>query len=567
MTWLRRVQFERARTSKPSMRFAREKTDNRESGLGTRFAINRMSIGRSFSKREELDCHRAGGRIMPTKSYWTETSPEELRFKALDRSTSVDVAVIGGGITGVTTAYLLKKAGKSVALFERDSRGEVNTGHTTAHVTHVTDLRLSEAVSRFGRDHAEAAWDAGVAAIQQLEDIVRDEGIDCDFARVPGFLCASIETDQDQRQQLQADAELAAEMGFSATYLDMTPLLNRPGIRFANQARFHPLKYLNQLIQRIPGSGGYVYEQTEVTEFNREQLGFTANGHAVECQKVIVATDIPLMGKTGFLGATLLQTKLAPYTSYAIGAAVPRDRIPDALFWDLTDPYYYLRLQRQGDVDYAIWGGRDHKTGQEDDPQQRFRELESTLRQIAPEARCEFRWSGQVTEPVDGLPYIGEVVEQQFVATGYAGNGMTFGTLAAVMARDWVLGAKNPWRDLFAVHRKNLKSSWNYLRENIDYPYYMLKGRLSSVRDSLDDVRRGEGRVVVVDGQRIAAYRDLQGELTQRSSICPHLGCVVKWNPAEKTWDCPCHGSRFRATGEVLAGPAEKPLEPILSSV
>ena len=501
---------------------------------------------------------------MTRKSYWIGSASLP-RFPKLARNLTVDVAVVGGGITGVTAAYLLKKAGRTVALLERDRCAKLDTGHTTAHLTYVTDLRLHQLVRRFGRDHAQAAWDAGRAALDQIHALVQDEEIACDFAWVPGYLHAPWKDPaKDEERQLREDARLAEELGFDAAYLDAVPFAGRAGVRFANQAKFHPLKYLAGLLRRLPGRGCHVFEHTEVSEVRDDPLAVAASGHTVHCDYVVIATHVPLMGKAGLVSATLFQTKLAPYSSYAVGAKVPRGAVPEALFWDTADPYHYLRVDRRPRHDYAVFGGEDHKTGQEADTDACFRRLEHTLAAILPEAAVDSRWSGQVVETHDGLPFIGETADRQFAATGFAGNGMTFGTLAGMMAADAALGRKNPWRELFDVRRKKLGGAWDYLKENLDYPYYLLKDRLTAAEGkTLRSVRRGEGKILKLDGQRVAAYRDAGGKETTLSPVCTHLGCLVRWNPAEATWDCPCHGSRFRPTGEVLAGPAETPLEEV----
>jgi Rieske Fe-S protein len=262
------------------------------------------------------------------------------------------------------------------------------------------------------------------------------------------------------------------------------------------------------------------------------------------------------------VSAALLQTKLAPYTTYVAGGKIPAGVMPEASFWDTNDPYDYLRIDRHEGHDYAILGGADHKTGQSDEPERHFARMEARLRELFRDVKIEHRWSGQVVETNDGLPFIGEVADRQFVSTGYAGNGTTFGTLGGMMAADYVAGRKNPWSDLFDPSRKKvLGGAWDYLRENKDYPYYFLKDRFTAPgENSLDAIARGEGKVVQQDGQKVAAFRDDEGRLSVCSAVCPHMGCIVHWNGAEKTWDCPCHGSRFEATGEVIAGPAESGL-------
>ena len=257
-------------------------------------------------------------------------------------------------------------------------------------------------------------------------------------------------------------------------------------------------------------------------------------------------------------------SKLALYTSYVLGAECRTGTLPEALFWDTSNPYYYLRVDRRAKHDYVIFGGNDCKTGQERDARQVFKQLEKQLRQLLPEAKVHHRWLGQVVETNDGLPFIGENAGQQFIATGFCGNGFTLGTLSALMARDRYLGRQNPWFELFAVNRRKFHGgTWRYLKENLDYPYYLLRDRLRGAEGkSLASLKRGEGKILKLRGKKVAAYRDSAGKVILRSPVCTHLGCIVRWNAADRTWDCPCHGSRFETSGEVLSGPAESPLSP-----
>lgn len=498
---------------------------------------------------------------MNTTPYWSDTAtvPE---FPKLQGDLTVDVAIIGGGITGITAAYLLRKQGATVAVLERDRFVSRDTGHTTAHLTYVTDKRLSELAKHFGRDHAQAVWDAGAAAMSRIREIAVDEGIDCEFAWVPGYLHAPRRgANGDERETLLEDAKLAQELGFDAALMEQVPFMGTPGVRFANQAKFNPRKYLAGLLQALAREGAYLFEQSDGSEIQDEPLSVKSNGHTITCGHVILATHVPLQGTRGTVSAALLQTKLAPYTSYVAGGKIPSGSVPEASFWDTKDPYDYLRIDQHEDHDYAILGGADHKTGQESEPE-RFARMEARLRELLPGVKLAHRWSGQVVETNDGLPFIGEGAERQFISTGYSGNGMTFGTVGAMMAADYVAGRKNPWADLFDPRRKKvLGGAWDYLRENKDYPYYFLKDRLTGAdENSLDAVRRNDGKIVQHQGQKVAAFRDSHGHLTLRSAICPHMGCLVRWNGAEKTWDCPCHGSRFGATGDVIAGPAESGL-------
>ena len=497
-----------------------------------------------------------------THSVWAETQLPA--FPRLESDLEVDVVVVGAGLTGITAACLLRRAGQRVALIDRDSVASGDTARTTAHLTYVTDQRLDALVSKFGRDAARAFWEAGSAAIDQIWALVENTQADCDFRWVPGYLHAPIElTDETAAESFQRDANLAQALGFEAQFIEAAPYAHRPAVRFAHQAKFHPRRYLAALLRAIPGEGSHVFENSPLEGIDEKPLAVRANGKRIRCQRWILATHNPLSGETGMLPATVFQTKLALYTSYVLGARLPGGTLPEALFWDTKDPYSYLRIDDHGEYQYAIFGGKDVKTGQEQDVEAVFGELEAELGRNIPLASVEQRWLGQVIETADGLPYIGPSSDTQFLATGFAGNGMTLGTVAAMMARDWCVGASNPWAELFDIHRKPFHGgTWHYVRENLDYPYYLLRDRLKGAEEGTpESLAPGEGRIVKWQKQKVAAYRDEHGALMICSPVCTHLKCLVGWNAAARTWDCPCHGSRFRPDGSVLGGPAEKPLE------
>jgi glycine/D-amino acid oxidase-like deaminating enzyme/nitrite reductase/ring-hydroxylating ferredoxin subunit len=507
---------------------------------------------------------------VPTNSYWIDNTPAP-RFSALKEDIAVDVLVVGGGLTGITAAYLLKRAGHNVALVDKERCLNGDTSYTTAHLTCVTDTALSALVENFGRDHAQAVWDAQLAAIDTIDRIVWREQIKCQFDWVPGYLFNPVDTLRPDQQptpiDLAKEAELAADLGFDAAYLESVPVFNRPGVRFDNQAKFHPRKYLIALLRLLcVGKACQVYEHTEIEEIEGTPItATTRDGHRIHCEHVLVATHVPLQGKVGLVPATLLQSKLAPYSSYVVGGWVQRGTLPEALYWDTGDPYDYLRVDRRHDHDFVIFGGEDHKTGQVENTAECFSRLEKRLKQLLPDIAVTHRWSGQVVETSDGLPYIGETAERQYAGTGFAGNGMTFGTLSAMMFADHVMGQKNPWAELLDPGRTKIKGGlWDYIKENKDYPYYLIRDRFAGAgTHSLRSVRRGSGEIVEIEGQPAAVYRGLDGQIHVRSAVCTHMGCYVHWNNAERTWDCPCHGSRFKVNGEVMAGPAETPLGPI----
>jgi glycine/D-amino acid oxidase-like deaminating enzyme/nitrite reductase/ring-hydroxylating ferredoxin subunit len=497
-----------------------------------------------------------------TLPYWIESAPMPA-FSKLERDETADVVVVGGGVTGLTAAYLLTLEGRRVALLERGALAEIDTGHTSAHLTMVTDDRLSGLVKRFGRDHAQAVWDAGRAAIAQIDSIVQDLDLDCEFEWVPGYLHSPIgQPAGDAKRLLQKEAGLASELGFDAEFAEEVPFVGGPGIRFDGQARFHPRKYLAGLARAIADRGGMIFEHSSADSFKENPLAITSNGRTLTCGSIVLATHTPLVGTAGMLDATLFQTRLALYTSYVVGGRISKGRIPDALFWDTADPYHYLRLETNGSHDIVIFGGEDHKTGQARDTNQCFDRLERTLLSMIDGIEITHRWSGQVIETPDGLPYIGDTAPQQFAGTGYSGNGLTFGTLTGMMATDRTLGRTNPWSDLFdPSRRKVVGGAWDYIKENADYPYYMIRDKIAGAEGrSMREVPRGAGKVIEAKGQTLAVYRDDRGKLLVRSAVCTHMGCLVNWNQAERTWDCPCHGSRFKPDGAVIAGPAESPL-------
>lgn len=495
------------------------------------------------------------------------------RFAAIDTDEQCDVLVVGGGVTGLTAAYLLSAAGKSVVVLERGRLAQIDTGHTSAHLTMVTDKRLTELVTHFGRDHAQAAWDAGLAAIAQIDEIVREQQIACDFAWIPGYMHAPIgqarqagrAEEAGRAEQFEEEAKTAQDLGFDAALVAEVPFVGGPGVRFEDQAHFHPRKYLAGIARVLSDRGVRIFEHSEAGEFVDSPLAVKVNDCTVACGNIVLATHTPLMGIKGIVDAALFQTKLALYTSYVVAGRTDRGTVPDALFWDTADPYQFLRIEPHRDYDVVILGGEDHKTGQVAETSACYERLETALRELVPGIELTHRWSGQVIETPDGLPYIGWTADHQFAATGFSGNGMTFGTLGGMMATDAILGRTNPWSDLFDPARKKMRGGgWEYVKENKDYPYYLIRDRFAGAEGrTLRSVRRGEGKILDLNGSRVAAYRDDSGKTTVRSAACTHMGCAVVWNEAERTWDCPCHGSRFNPTGDVIAGPAESPLSEV----
>jgi glycine/D-amino acid oxidase-like deaminating enzyme/nitrite reductase/ring-hydroxylating ferredoxin subunit len=395
------------------------------------------------------------------------------------------------------------------------------------------------------------------AAIDRIESIVGTESIACDFQRLDGYLFVPPGESLDI---LDAEFEAARRAGLQGVRMvpraPVTSFDSGPCLLFPRQAQFHPLAYLNALVGSIQRRGGRIFGGTHVTavEAGPPAIVTTESGRTVTSDFVVCATNTPI------IDWLVIHSKQAPYRTFAIGARVPPDAVPAALYWDTADPYHYVRLQ--GDL--LIAGGEDHKTGQEDDGYDRFAYLESWARERFPIGDVEYEWSGQVMEPVDGLGYIGRNPADRghiLVATGDSGHGMTHGTIAGILLTDLILGRPNPWETLYDPSRKSLGSAAEYVKENVNvakqYLDYVSPGEVRSV----DEIRPGHGALVRQGLTKLAVYRDEHGALHTLSAVCPHLGCIVHWNSLEGTWDCPCHGSRFGTDGRVLNGPAAAGLE------
>jgi len=494
-----------------------------------------------------------------TNSVWSETPPAP-RHRALAGTVSVDVAIVGGGITGITAARLLKRAGQRVAVLESRRLGKGESSKSTAHLTEALDVRWSRLISRFGEGGARLAALAQRAAIERIALFVAEDSIACDLRRLPGFLYAETPDDLDE---LRAEALAARRLGIRAELVGEVPLPFpvAGALRFEDQAQLHPRAYLLGLAEGLDGDGSYVFEETHVLDVDEgEPCRVIAENGVVHAREVIVAAHVPVSNRL------LLHAKLAAYRTYVVGVEMPFAD-PVGLFWDTGDPYHYARSQTIDGTSYLIVGGEDHKVGEADDTAEPFHRLEAYVRQrfgvaVAP---TDFRWSGQIVVSADGLPYIGRnaLSSRVFVATGYGGNGVTQATLAGVILADEVRGVPNPYAALFAATRwKPLASARAVLSENADFPKHLLTDRLPHRGASaLRSLPAGEGHVLTIGGERLAVYRNGNGELSALSPVCTHLGCLVHWNTTEKSWDCPCHGSRFDPHGRILNGPAVEPLQ------
>ncbi len=487
-----------------------------------------------------------------THPLW-QRSPEPRPFPTLTTDLQVEVAVVGGGITGVTTALLLAQAGKRVALLEARQLGAGVTGHTTAHLTEAIDTRYHELESKFGREGARLVRASKRAAIEKIAELA--SGTECGFQRVNGYLYTDRE---NQLGELEAELVAAERAGASVERGEVPlPLPSLAGICFGNQAQFQPRAYLAALADRLAQTNAHVFEGVTMLDFeSKGQLRLTTDrGHTVIADAVVLATHAPFANLT-------MQLELAQYRSYVIAGRTTNP--PVGLFWDMADPYHYIRSARVEGESYLIVGGGDHRTGTvpEGGPDAPYQELDALAAQLGVQA--DARWSAQVVEPADGLPFIGkpEAGQELYVAQGFAGNGMTFGTLSAMLLTDALLGRANPFAALYRANRfKATAALPSVVSENIETAGHLISGHLLPVsHEPLAALPLGEGRIVKANGEKLAVYRDQDGTLHAVSAICTHQGCQVAFNAMERSWDCPCHGSRFDVEGRVLDGPAKKPL-------
>ena len=489
--------------------------------------------------------------------------------ESLAGNARADVCVIGAGIVGMTTAYLLSQKGSSVIVIDDGPIGGGMTGRTTAHLVTAMDNRWHVIERLHGEEGARLAAASHAGAIDAIEGIVRRESLECDFERVDGFLFLPPDGDP---QELEKELEAARRAGVAGVeFAERAPIDGFDTgrcLRFPRQGQFHPIKYLAGLARAIERDRGAIHYGTHAEEIRdgKSPCVLTREGLRIDCGAVVVATNVPINDKV------TIHTKQAPYLTYVIGARVPKGTVANALLWDTCDPYHFIRLIPDQDPhgEILLVGGEDHKTGQANDGAERFANLERWTRERYPVAReILYRWSGQVMETHDGLAFIGRNPgdENVYVATGDSGMGMTHGTIAGLVITDLIHGATVPWAELYDPHRINLKSARTYAKETLNMAWQYSDWLTAGDEASADDVAPGQGAVIRRGAHKIAVYRDPQGERHEMSAVCTHLGCIVAWNDQESSWDCKCHGSRFDAMGQVVSGPAVDDLKPVSSDI
>ncbi|MDQ3072396.1 MAG: FAD-dependent oxidoreductase [Bacteroidota bacterium] len=501
-------------------------------------------------------------KIMDTKSMWEYITPGQPQFPALNSDLEVDVAIIGGGITGITAAMLLSEAGKKVAVLEQLDVGSGTTGYSTGNLYIPTQPYYHTIKSKHGTEAVRTVAHARKDTIDFIEDVVRKYNIACHFSRRPYYIYTSSDK---KANELRNELEVLKEVGIHVHEADKMeiPVKFDFAIRFGAQARFNPLKYVTALAKDIAGCGCRIFERTKVLGFDEKNdhcIVRTATAN-VKARKLIVATHIPK-------GFNVVQTLAAPYRSYAVAVKLRDGAYPDGEWADMSKQAHVLSTHgiNSDHPEIMVLAGSHHKVGQ-GDAIDHYSHLEQWLREHFSVESIEYRWSAQHYHSADAVPYIGPSTRKSkhtYMATGYFADGLTYGSMAARILTDLILERKNELSKTFDSTRfKPLASAGDFIKENANVFVQYMKDLppLKSDEDELRKLAPGEGKVVKLNGEKVAAYRDESDKLHVCSAVCTHMACIVNWNAAEKSWDCPCHGSRFTFEGSIIEGPAFTDLE------
>jgi len=473
----------------------------------------------------------------------------------------VDVLIVGGGITGITTALLLQKAGKRCVVAEAQTLCFGTTGGTTAHLNTVLDHPYSEIVSKFGEKNAQLLARAAKEALELIKSNIAEYKIDCEFEEQKGYMYAQ---DDSQVKELEEILQASQKAGISMEYTDQIPIPVpfKKAVVFEGQGKFHPSRYVYALAKAFEDAGGILLQGCRVTKVEtNETIEATSKYGVIKAKSIVWATHIPP-------GVNLLHFRCAPYRSYAMAIQLKDDAYPEGLAYDMYDPYHYFRTQEVDGLRFLIAGGEDHKTAHEKNTAECFDKLEAYLMKYFDIESIAYKWSSQYFEPTDGLAYIGHLPgnpDNVYVATGFGGNGMTFSNISALLLSDLIVLGKSDYQDLFNPNRlKPIAGFASFVKEQADVVGKMITGKISTEKiTELSEIAKGEARVVKYENHKLAIYKDDAGNVHAVNPVCPHAKCTVEWNTAEQTWDCPCHGSRFNADGVMLTGPASFDLEEV----
>lgn len=494
----------------------------------------------------------------PPQSYWMASTPQN-NYPILNEDLKIDVAIIGGGMAGISCAYMLNKEGVKTVILEADQILQGTTGHTTAKITSQHGLIYNKIKTQISEEFAKQYADANESAIRMIEKMAADNQIECDFVPQSAY----IYTLEDQYiNQIRDEVEVASSLGIKASFLEEIPLSFpiKAAIRFDHQAQFHPRKFLLALANDYTKSGGQIFEQTrfvDIEQTNGTYEIITSQGKKITSEKIIIASHYPCYNKAG-----LYFSRIYTERSYVVAIKV-KENYPGGMYLAAEETGHSFRSQMSDYGELIFLGGEKHKTGQSEDTSKHYEALIDFSNRTYTVEDIPYRWSTQDCMTMDGLPFVGHFTARtpnMYIATGYGKWGMTNSIASSMILRDLITLGKSAWQDVYNPSRLTLSASAkNFVVQNFNVADQLIEGKLSPVPESID-IKPGEGKIIKADGQRAGAHRDEQGTLHVVDTTCTHMGCELTWNSAETSWDCPCHGSRFSDVGAIIEGPAVRPL-------
>ncbi|MCL5090658.1 MAG: FAD-dependent oxidoreductase [Patescibacteria group bacterium] len=492
-------------------------------------------------------------------SYWL-ASTKTTNYPLLTKDLEAEVVIIGGGIVGLTTGYLLQKAGKKTILLEGRKIIHGVSSKTSAKITSLHTLIYDYLIHQFGLALAQDYANAQELAIEFISQAVEKNQIDCDFVRAPAY---TFTEKAENLEKIKKEVEAAKKLKLPASFVEKSelPFEIKGAVKFENQAHFHPRKYLLALAQLFVNLGGQIYEDTSVTNLSANNSPMVETSKVkITTKTIVLATHYPLLTVGSFY------TKLIPKRSYVLG--VYTEEQIDGMYINIEEPLFSVRPQLNNKGKMLVVTGLEHKTGVEPNTIDCYQELEKMARKKFKVKTIAYHWSTQDNSTIDNVPYIGKVYSHNpnlYVATGFDGWGMTNGTVSALLLSDMILGKNNPWQMIFDPGRKEFSKAGKFISQNLYVGKTYVEDWIHEPKEiDPKTLSKGEAKIIKYQGQKIAAFCDFEGKLHLVSAICTHLGCTITFNKAEQSWDCPCHGSRYSVDGEIIHSPTVRPL-PTLS--
>lgn len=495
-------------------------------------------------------------------SYWYQ-DVKLPSFKELDQSIKTEVAIIGAGMTGITTAYLLSQKGLKVTVIDAGSVISSTSGHTTAKITIQHGLIYNQLIKNFNLETAKKYFQANKNALEYIKKTIKKHEIMCDFSLEDAYLYTN---SQEYLEKVKKEAKAYEQIGIEHSVIKELPipLSIKEGIMIKDQAQFHPVKYLRALIDECIKNDVEFYDNTTAidVEYTDYPIVLTKNNHRINCDYLISASHYPF-----YDGQAFFPTRMYADRSYITAYRYDQE-FSGGMYISAESPNRSIRRTvNDSGEQFLLIGGESHKVGQGEETIFHYEALQEFAKETFNVNHCLYRWSAQDLVTLDDIPYIGPITEGKeniLVATGYRKWGMTTSTVAAQIMADIVTKSENDYKNIFSPARKiSNQAIKNFVKYNADVAKHLIKGKMEYVK-SHKDLPKDSAALIRINGKRSGVYRDPNDKLHAVDTTCTHLGCEVNWNDGERTWDCPCHGSRFSYTGEVIEGPAKKPLKSIV---